>query len=276
MALDLFDTHCHIHSIGADSVGFTAKKWQDGGVQTQEEVIQSAREAGISRLLLVGTDLDDSRLAAKLAAEQENCWASVGIHPHEAEKFQAEESLKDVEALLKKEKVVAIGECGLDFYYEHSPKREQIKLLEYWLDKAQNTQLPVIFHVRDAHADFWPIFDNFKNIKGVMHSFSATTQELEQALSRNLYIGLNGIMTFSRNEQQLTAAKNVPIERLLVETDAPYLTPNPFRGKICKPEHVALTAHFLAELRQESLQQLAHATTRNACELFNIASSANN
>lgn len=271
MALDLFDTHCHIHAIGADSSNLTAKKWSDGGVQAPEEVIGSAREADVNRLLLVGTDLDDSMLATKLAGEQENCWASVGIHPHEAEKFQTGESLKDVDALLKREKVKSIGECGLDFYYEHSPKREQIKLLEYWLDKAQSMQLPVIFHVRDAYQDFWPILDNFKNIKGVMHSFSATTKELEQALSRNLYIGLNGIMTFTKDKQQLAAAKNVPIGRLLLETDAPYLTPNPFRGKICKPEHVAVTAQFLAELRREAVEQIASTTTQNACELFNIA-----
>jgi TatD DNase family protein len=320
--MDLFDTHCHIQSIAADSKDFTAKKWRDAGIEKPAKVIEDARKAGVNKLMLVGTDMDDSRLALDLASKHDGCWASVGIHPHEAAQFfQAVKAcqsagqptppslsahrgvddssapsqynlyssvhassspsavaeperinpFKKIEKLLKERKVVAIGEVGLDYYYEHSAKKEQIKLLEFWLDKACSTKLPVIFHVRDAYKDFWPIFDNFKNLEGVLHSFSATTKELEQALERNLYIGLNGIMTFTSDEKQLEAAKRVPLNRLLLETDAPYLTPKPFRGKICKPEHVAVTAHFLAELRQEAVEQIASATTANASELFNIA-----
>lgn len=273
--LNLFDTHCHIQSIGVGDGDFTAKKWREAGIEKPGEVIKSANVVGVKRLMLVGTDLSDSKLAIDMAAKHDNCWASVGIHPHEAGRYQDRESLQEVDDLLAQREAVAIGECGLDYYYEHSSKKEQIKLLEFFLDKAQSRKLPVIFHVREAYSDFWSVLDNFKNINGVVHSFSATTKELHQTLSRDLYIGLNGIMTFTKDEQQLEAAKRVPLEKLLLETDAPYLTPKPFRGKICTPEHVAVTAHFLAELRQEAVEQIASVTTANASELFNIARAKN-
>lgn len=273
MSLSLFDTHCHIQSIGVkNSDDFTAKKWRDAHIENPEEVIEFAKNAGVSRLLCVGTDLEDTKRAVEFAEHYDNCWASVGAHPHDAKEF-GQKDYPELAALLddKSKKVVAIGECGLDFYYEHSPKQKQLKLLEFQLDLASKHNLPVVFHVREAYSDFWPVLDNFKNIKGVVHSFSATSRELEQILSRGLYVGLNGIMTFTKDENQLEAAKRVPLEKLLLETDAPYLTPKPFRGKICTPEHVAITAHFLAELRQEAVEQIASVTTSNASELFNIA-----
>jgi TatD DNase family protein len=130
--------------------------------------------------------------------------------------------------------------------------------------------LPLIFHVRDAFDDFWPIFDNFKGLRGVIHSFTATPRELEQILQRDLYVGLNGIMTFTKNADQLEAAKAVPLDRLLLETDAPFLTPVPFRGKICEPKHVVITAEFLSKLRGEFIGKLGQNTTRNAQTLFNV------
>jgi TatD DNase family protein len=128
--------------------------------------------------------------------------------------------------------------------------------------------VPLIFHVRDAFDDFWPIFDSYEGIRGVIHSFSAGLPELEQIQRRGLYVGLNGIMTFTKHVKQLDAAKAIPLARLLLETDAPFLTPQPFRGSICEPRHVRVTAEFLAELRGESLSELANATTRNAQSLF--------
>lgn len=171
---------------------------------------------------------------------------------------------------LRQDKVVAVGEVGLDYYYENSPKQAQAKMLEEHLQLAREFGLPVIFHVRDAYDDFWPIYDNFAGLRGVVHSFSASVKELDEALNRGLYIGLNGIMTFTKDEKQLQAAKRVPKGKMILETDAPYLTPNPFRGKICRPEHVRLTAEFLATLRDEQLEELASYSTSNANELFNL------
>ena len=128
----------------------------------------------------------------------------------------------------------------------------------------------MIFHVREAFEDFWPIFDEFKGVRGVIHSFTATQKELDDILSRGLYVGLNGIMTFTKQDAQLAAAKAVPLDRLVLETDAPFLTPAPYRGTICEPKHVRITAEFLADLRGESLAAIADATTHNARKLFDL------
>ena len=166
--------------------------------------------------------------------------------------------------------VVAVGETGLDYYYEHSSREDQKKLLRFQLDLASEYDLPLIFHIREAFEDFWKIFDEYKNIKGVVHSFSSGTEDLEQVLSRGLLVGLNGIMTFSKKAEQLDAARQVSLSSLLLETDAPFLTPVPFRGKIGEPKYVRVTAEFLAGLRGESLQEIADATTKNAHKLFKL------
>lgn len=178
-------------------------------------------------------------------------------------------------------KVVAIGECGLDYYYQHSPKADQNKLLRYQIELALEHDLPLIFHIREApnqdksashraFDDFFATMDQYKGIRGVVHSFTANVPVLDKVLSRGLNIGLNGIITFAKDEETLKMAKTVPLDKLLLETDAPFLTPAPFRGKVCEPKHVRVTAEFLSKLREESLEQLCMATTQNAKELFNV------
>ena len=144
------------------------------------------------------------------------------------------------------------------------------RVLRLQIEASLNSGLPYIFHVREAYEDFWPIFDNFPSLRGVLHSFTADTAVLEQAIFRELLIGLNGIMTFTNDQKQITMAKSVPLELLLLETDAPYLTPKPFRGKVCKSEYVRKTAEFLAGLRGETLEHLADQTTANAHKLFKL------
>jgi len=147
---------------------------------------------------------------------------------------------------------------------------KQEYLFRLHIELALQYQLPLIFHIRDAFDDFFRIIGEYEGIKGVVHSFSAGPEELNGVISRGLYVGLNGIMTFSKQKSQLEAAKNVPLEKLLLETDAPFLTPVPFRGKICKPEHLVQTAQFLSELRGESLEEIANSTTANATKLFGV------
>jgi TatD DNase family protein len=270
--MQLFDTHCHIHEAAEefDGENESRTRWQKEG-RTPDEMIRDAREAGVTRLVCVGTTLADSQMAIRFVENRENTWASIGIHPHEAHThLQDGEALSVFAGLVARPKVVAVGECGLDYYYEHSPRDAQIELLEFQLDLAAKHNLPVIFHVRDAFDDFWPVFDNFKGLRGVIHSFTASTKELDQILARGLYVGLNGIMTFSKNEDQLKAATAVPLDSLVLETDAPFLTPVPFRGKICVPKHLVVTARFLSELREESLETLSRATTANAIKLFKV------
>lgn len=257
--IELVDTHAHIH--------FDDYPLDSGAV------ISSAQEAGVTRIICVGTTLADSQKAVAFASQHAGVWAAAGIHPHEASEFLSKTRAKSEFTALVMEKLaklVAIGEIGLDYYYEHSPRDRQKELLEFQLELVQKSKLPVIFHVREAFDDFWPIVDQFSGLRAVVHSFSATRTELEQILSRGFHVGLNGIMTFTKDPQQLEAAKAVPLARLLLETDAPYLTPAPYRGKVCKSEHVRVTAEFLAALRGESLDDLARATTENARRLFDI------
>jgi TatD DNase family protein len=255
--MELVDTHCHIH-------------FPDYELDP-EQVINAASADGVTRLICVGCTLPDSKLGVEMAARHANIWASIGLHPHEGQQYVNDSSaLQEFRELASCPKVVAIGETGLDYYYNHSAKDDQEKLLRFQLALAEEYSLPLIFHVRNAFHDFWRIFDEYKGLRGVIHSFTSDKKDLDQILSRGLYVGLNGIVTFTKDAQQLEAAKSVPLDHLLLETDAPYLTPVPFRGTICQPKHVRCTAEFLAELRGQPLDELAAATTQNAKALFNI------
>lgn len=252
--MNLFDTHCHIHDA---QYGFDA-----------DAVLKRAVEKGITGMICIGTNAIDSQNAVAFVEDKPQCYASVGLHPHDAK--IGEDDFEILTQLASHPKVVAIGEFGLDYYYENSPKEDQIRALRYQLELAISSNKPCVFHVRDAFEDFWPIFDEYTGVRGVVHSFTATRNELNQALDRGLYIGLNGIMTFTKNEDQLLAAKAVPIDRLVLETDSPYLTPTPLRGKINEPSYVELVAEFLSRLRRESVETLSEVTTGNARLLFGI------
>lgn len=255
--MEFIDTHCHIHS-------------SDYPLDPKD-VLKDARADQVSKLICVGLDLEDSKLAIKFAQSNSDVWSSIGIHPHEAKHYANNEvALKKFEKLADQTKVVAVGECGLDYYYNHSDKEDQKKMLIFQIELAIKHNLPLIFHVRDAFDDFWQIFDKYEGIKGVIHSFTSDSDTLTQILNRGLYVGLNGIMTFTKNAIQLNAAEKVPLDKLLLETDAPYLTPVPFRGTICQPKHVRNTAEFLSNLRGDTLESLASGTSNNAIKLFNL------
>lgn len=269
--MQFVDTHCHIHEAwrsvnGADA---SARLWDKAGRPNADDIIKRAIENGVTKMTCVGTTLPDSKLAIAFIQSRPMCRASIGLHPHEAKQYAHEPGkLAEFAALAKQPGVVAVGECGLDYFYAHSSKADQEKVLRFQMELALEHDLPMIFHVRDAFDDFWPIFDEYKGIRGVIHSFSAGTSELAQILSRGLYVGLNGIMTFTKHVKQLDAAKAVPQGSLVLETDAPFLTPQPFRGSICEPRHVRVTAAFLADLRGEPIEEIADVTTQNAHRLF--------
>lgn len=252
--MQLFDTHCHIHD---DKYNYDVP-----------EIRNRAKKSGVVGMVCVGTSALDSKKAVEFVQDKPECYASIGLHPHDA--TMGEDDFELLTELVSDPKVVAIGEFGLDYYYNNSPKEDQLKALRYQLDLAYRTGKPCIFHVRDAFEDFWPVFDEYVGIKGVIHSFSATEKELNEALKRDLYIGLNGIMTFTKNAEQLSAAKAVPLDKLLLETDSPYLTPTPLRGKVNEPSYVELVAEFLSRLRGESIKTLSEVTTGNARLLLGI------
>jgi TatD DNase family protein len=272
--MELVDTHCHIQSAG-NSAGerMTGELWAKAPELTGDGIISEAETAGVTRLICVGCDLADSQLAVDFAQNRPNCWASVGIHPHEAKSHLSKNQKSHFAHLLEKRspkerKIVAVGECGLDYFYGHSPKVAQREVLKFQIELALANGLPLIFHVRDAFDDFWPVFEQYKGIRGVLHSFTDSQKNLEHALKHNLYIGVNGIATFAKDPQQLEVYKNIPLQKLLLETDAPFLTPAPHRGTINESKYVRVTAEYLASLRGESLQQIAEVTTSNAIQLF--------
>ena len=249
----------------------TLKLWAKDGSHDPDEMIQAAQAVGVTRLICVGCTLEDSERAIEFVATRPNAWASIGIHPHEARRYVGDPAaLEAFATLATKPKVVAVGECGLDYFYTHSSKEDQEQILHVQLKLAQEYNLPMIFHVREAFQDFWPIFDQYPGTRGVVHSFTATKTELEQIIERGLYVGLNGITTFMKQSAQLAAVKAVPLENLLLETDAPFLTPVPYRGTICEPKHVRATAEFLAALRGETLEEIAEHSSRNAQKLFGL------
>jgi len=271
--LEFVDTHCHIQSADENwhEDDFVREKWLKAGKTSPVPLIQAATEAGVTRLVAVGNTLADSQKAIELATNNPKVWASIGLHPHEAAKYIGDEAkLAEFAALASRPKVVAIGECGLDYFYEHSPKEAQLEMLHFQLKLAQEHNLPLVFHVREAFDDFWPVFEQYPGLKGVLHSFTDTAANMERAITHGLYIGVNGIATFAKNESQIEVYRTIPLTSLVLETDAPFLTPTPYRGTICEPSHVAVTANFLSKLRQESLEELAEATTYNAVQLFNL------
>lgn len=272
--MNLVDTHCHIQS--ADNSGgerTTRELWARAEDATVDSIVAAAQADSVNQMICVGCDLPDSKLAINCVKTRKNLYASIGLHPHEAQHYTGQaELLDDFAALATQSKVVAVGECGLDYFYEHSPKDAQIAVLEFQLQLALDRNLPVIFHVREAFDDFWPIWSNFTGLRGVLHSFTDTTLHMERAVSEGLHIGVNGIATFTKNPDQLAMYRAIPAEKLVLETDAPFLTPVPFRGKICEPKHIVLTAGFLAELRGVTVQEIAAQTTQNAQTLFNLES----
>jgi TatD DNase family protein len=248
------DTHCHIHE---------ANYPLDIG-----DTITRAHHAGVSDMICVGTSVQSSKEALAFTTRHENMFASIGVHPHDTK-----DGLKGLKELAAQgePKLVAVGEIGLDYFYTHSPREVQIKALEAQIDLALRHNLPIIFHVRDAFDDFWPIFDNFHGIHGVLHSFTDTTQNMEQGIRRGLFIGVNGISTFTKDSLQQQMFASIPLKNMLLETDAPFLTPVPLRGRINEPAFVRNVAKHHATIRDISLEEIASKTTANARALFALS-----
>jgi TatD DNase family protein len=252
----LVDSHCHLDF--PDYAG------------NVEGVVARAREAGVGLCLSIGTELKRFPALRAVAERFDDVWCSVGVHPHEAEK----ERLGSPAPLLKEAshpKVAGIGETGLDYYYEHSPRAEQQANFRAHIAAARQAKLPVIVHTRDADDDTIAILQDEMGqgaFTGLIHCFTGTQKLADAALELGLYISVSGIATFKNSGALRDVIKTVPLERLLVETDAPFLAPMPHRGKTNEPAFVVHTARMLAELKGVSEEELAHATTANFFRLF--------
>jgi TatD DNase family protein len=253
----LVDSHCHLDDARFDP--------------DREAVIERARAAGVETMLAVGTGSGPPDLEAgiRLADAHPGMHASVGVHPHDAAKA-APETFDRLRELLAHAKVVAIGEIGLDYHYNFSPPEVQREVFARQLEIARAAGVPVIIHTREAWPDTLRLLEEAGAGSGIMHCFSGGPQEAEQVLALGFYVSFAGVVTFPKALRVQAAARMVPLDRLLIETDAPYLAPVPHRGKRNEPAFVVETARKVAELRAAAVEEIAAATTGNFRRLFGL------
>ncbi|MCE9521222.1 MAG: TatD family hydrolase [Alphaproteobacteria bacterium] len=252
----LIDSHCHLD-------------FPDFGAEL-DAVVGRARQAGVGTMLTIGTKLRAFEGVRKIAERYEDVWCTVGIHPHEAAEEPIDESTALVEHA-KHARVVGIGEAGLDYYYEHSPKNDQVRNFRAHIAASRETGLPLIVHARDADDDLCQILTEESGkgaFPGLIHCFSSTAKLARTALDLGMLISISGIVTFKKADELRAIIADVPLDRLLVETDSPYLAPIPHRGKRNEPAFVAHTAATVARLKNVEPERLANATTDNFFRLF--------
>ena len=255
----LIDSHCHLN--------------YDGLAERQDEVLDNARARGVQGFLNISTRQREWGEVIAVAERHDDVWASVGVHPHEADAHPDLGAAALAEGAAHA-RVIAIGECGLDYYYDKSDRKAQRERFEAHIDAARQTGLPLIVHTRDAEEDTAEILDNAVRaggISGVLHCFTGSAELARKGLDLGFYVSLSGIVTFKNAQDLQETARWLPADQMLVETDAPFLAPVPHRGQKCEPAFVADTAAFVAQLRGEEPEQLAQTTTANFFRLFKKA-----
>ena len=254
----LIDTHCHLNN--------------DDLINDFEEIIKESKLNGVSKFIVIGWDKESSFKAVELAHKNENVFATIGFHPSDIFGV-SEEDFKETMDLLKDDKVVALGEIGLDYYWEKDLDKRNLQ--KEWFKKqikiANSYGKPICIHNREAFEDTLKILKETKPLfGGVMHCYSGSVEYLKEVLDLGLYIGLDGPVTYKNSINPKEVAKIVPIDRLLLETDCPYLTPHPYRGKINSPVYLHLIAEKIAELKEANVKYIEEETTKNAERLFKI------
>jgi TatD DNase family protein len=255
----LIDSHAHIQ--GKEYAGEV------------EAVIARAREAGVEKIIAVGGagDMSSNTEAIALAKTFPDIYATVGMHPHDAKDVGADE-LKELKELAAAPKVIAVGETGLDYFYDHSPREVQRRVFTQFIQMARETALPIVVHERDAANDAAQLLrgEGEGKIRGVIHCFTGNYEAACAYLDLGFYISFTGIITFKNAEPLRDVVRRVPLDRMLVETDSPYLTPVPYRGRRNEPAYVRYVAEAVAKISGVSLEEVARLTTQNVQELFGI------
>jgi TatD DNase family protein len=255
----LIDSHCHLN--------------YEGLVERQDQVLENARERGVHGFLNISTRQSEWNDVISVAERNGDVWATVGVHPHEADGHPDLGAAALVDAA-SHSSVIAIGECGLDYYYDKSGRAAQRERFQAHIEAARETGLPLVVHTRDAEADTAEILEaavREGGVCGVLHCFTGSAELARKGLDLGFYVSLSGIVTFKNAADLQAIAKWLPSDRMLVETDAPFLAPVPHRGQKCEPAFVADTAAFVAELRGEEPDELGEATTANFFKLFKKA-----
>lgn len=251
----LIDTHCHLNT----------EKFKDN----VDEVIQRAIENDVKIMIVVGFDHETNHKAIKLAEQHSFIYATVGFHPTEAKDITSED-FDDLIPLLSHEKVVGIGECGLDYYWDKTFKEKQIEVFRRQIELSKEYDLPLIIHMRDATEATYHVLREYQDLKGIMHCYSGSAEMAPEFIKQGLHISLGGPVTFKNGRIPKEVAKIVPLDKLLVETDSPYLSPHPFRGKTNEPAKVKLIVEEIARIKELPYTIIAQETTKNALKLFNI------
>lgn len=235
------------------------------------DVVERARQAGVMHVINVGDTIDGSLLAINQAEKHSRVWAAVAVHPHEAATLD-DQAVEQLREMSKNPRVVAIGEIGLDYYYENCDRGVQKIAFERQIELALEVGLPIVVHSRDAHADVLSILKEAasRGVTGVLHCYSGSLELAMEFIDLGFFISIAGPVTFKNAKRPVEVASRIPLDRLLVETDCPYLAPVPVRGRRNEPAYVRYTAEKIAELRGMTLEELAEATTKNAARLFGI------
>lgn len=254
MLNNIFDTHTHYDDSRFD--------------EDRDELISSLNQKGVSQVVNCGCDLNSSLSTVKLSEKYDFIYAAVGVHAHEANDA-TEEDFCQIEKLYSHKRVVAVGEIGLDYHYDFSPRERQLEVFERQLILANRLGLPVIVHDREAHEDTMRLLKKHRP-KGVVHCFSGSAEMAKEIIKLGMYIGIGGAVTFKNAKKPVEVVEMLPLDRLLLETDAPYMTPVPFRGTRCDSSHIAYTAQKIAEIRNTDTQQLIDICNKNAKNLFSI------
>ena len=257
--MNLFDSHCHLED----------ERFSDD----RAEVMARMEDAGVNRCILAGSDMDSSERIVKLTREHANVYGVVGVHPHEAKTWDDDCERRITEWVTTESRIVGVGEIGLDYYYDLSPRDVQKQVFERQLMLAKQLDKPVCFHIRDAHGDILEILRMHRQElpSGVIHCCSASLETAREYLDMGFYISFAGPITFKNANKLLDVAKFVPDDRILVETDSPYLAPVPMRGRRNEPAYVKHVAEKIAELRGVDAEAFAQMASANTCRLFGIA-----
>lgn len=250
-----FDSHAHYDDPAFD--------------EDRPEVLKKIKNVGVDTVVNIGADLASSIRSVDLASSQSGFYASVGIHPHEAKNYNQETENTLLE-LTKKPKVVAIGEIGLDYHYDYSPRDIQKKVFSKQLNLAQKTNLPVVIHSRDALLDTMEILKTASFDAAVIHSFSGSAEVATEYLNLGLYLGFTGLVTFKNVRKVLEALETIPIDRILLETDCPYMAPVPYRGERCDGSMLEKIAEKIAEIKKIPVEEIIFQTAENARKFYKI------
>lgn len=250
---NIFDSHAHYDDKAFD--------------EDRHEVLAQLPSQGICGVINCGTDRKTSEDSLSLSNRYPFIFAACGVHPHHSSQNDSPDFVKELPVLITAKKCVAIGEIGLDYHYDFSPRDVQKAVFEAQLAMAVEQDLPVIVHNREAHEDTLQLLEKYKP-RGVMHAFSGSVETAEIIIKLGMYIGLGGVVTFKNAKKPLEVARFVPAERLLIETDAPYMSPVPFRGKRCTSALIPYTAEKIAQLREITIQDVLDLTAKNAKDLF--------